>query len=149
MTRVALYFLLCLLLVAVAIFASQNIQTVSISFLVWQSINLPLGLVLVFCAGFGGLVATVIQTLNWRSANVLKSSSNSPISAESSKKVGNSIPSKSKSATDSYQKTTTRTSSQTINKSVPQDRTKSNPQTESPKPKVDDWEIRMNDWNNW
>ncbi|MCS6959804.1 MAG: LapA family protein [Pseudanabaenaceae cyanobacterium SKYGB_i_bin29] len=49
----------------VAIFASQNLSPVSISFLWFQSIPLPLGLVLISCGGLGGVCLTVLQEMDW------------------------------------------------------------------------------------
>lgn len=62
MLRTLVYVLLWLLLMGVAIFATQNIFMVSLKFLAFQSINLPLGLVLVFSAGLGAILMTMLQT---------------------------------------------------------------------------------------
>ena len=47
----------------VAIFATQNTLLIAIKFLTFESINLPLGLVLVFSAGLGAIAMTIWQTL--------------------------------------------------------------------------------------
>lgn len=38
---------------AIAVFAIQNIQSVSLKFLIWQSIQVPIGVLLAFCLGVG------------------------------------------------------------------------------------------------
>jgi cytoskeletal protein RodZ len=48
----------------VAIFATQNTLLVTVKFLAFESINLPLGLVLVFNAGLGAIAATVWQNMS-------------------------------------------------------------------------------------
>ncbi|AFY74858.1 Protein of unknown function (DUF1049) [Synechococcus sp. PCC 7502] len=62
------YFLLSILLLGVSIFATQNQQIITLKFLNLESINLPLGLVLIFSAGLGTIVTTILQ-LNNRQAN--------------------------------------------------------------------------------
>ncbi|TVQ44934.1 MAG: LapA family protein [Gloeocapsa sp. DLM2.Bin57] len=51
-------------IVSVAVFSIQNIQPVSISFLVWESITMPIGVLLAFCVGFG-LILGAILPLAW------------------------------------------------------------------------------------
>jgi uncharacterized integral membrane protein len=63
MIRVLVYGLLWILLMGVAIFATQNTLLIAIKFLAFESINLPLGLVLVFSAGLGAIVMTVWQNM--------------------------------------------------------------------------------------
>ncbi len=58
------YILLWTLLMGVSIFATQNQLVVTLKFLVFESINLPLGLILVFAAGLGAMVVTVAQTIS-------------------------------------------------------------------------------------
>jgi uncharacterized integral membrane protein len=60
--RLFLYVFLWLLSIAIAIFASQNIATVSLRLFGFESIKLPLGLVLIFSAGLGAIVASLSQT---------------------------------------------------------------------------------------
>ena len=48
---------------AIAIFSIQNIQDVSIKFLIWQSINFPLGVLLAFCAGLGMVLGSLLTLL--------------------------------------------------------------------------------------
>jgi len=62
MIRTLAYILLWLLLMGVSIFATQNQLVVTLKFLVFESINLPLGLVLVFSAGLGAIAVTVFQS---------------------------------------------------------------------------------------
>ncbi|MDJ0509691.1 MAG: LapA family protein [Crocosphaera sp.] len=47
--------LLAFWLGAIAIFSIQNIRMVSLKFLLWDSIELPIGVLLSFCVG-GGLI---------------------------------------------------------------------------------------------
>lgn len=47
-------------IVSVAVFSIQNIQPVSISFLVWESITMPIGVLLAFCVGFGLILGATI-----------------------------------------------------------------------------------------
>ena len=63
MIRVLVYGLLWILLMGVAIFATQNTLLIAIKFLTFESINLPLGLVLVFSAGLGAIAVTVWQNM--------------------------------------------------------------------------------------
>ncbi|NUN64931.1 DUF1049 domain-containing protein [Pseudanabaena biceps] len=62
MIRLSLYFLLWIGAIAINILASQNIDRVNIKFMYWESIRLPLGLVLTFSLGLGALIATLMQT---------------------------------------------------------------------------------------
>ena len=48
---------------AIAIFSIQNIQDVSLKFLTWQSINVPLGVLLAFCAGLGMVLGSLLPLL--------------------------------------------------------------------------------------
>lgn len=82
MIRIIVYVLLLVLLMGVAIFATQNLFTVTIKLLVFQSINLPLGLVLVFCAGIGGVVITFLQVGLSTSSNNFSPSQSSAFSQE-------------------------------------------------------------------
>ncbi len=52
----------------VAIFATQNTLLITIKFLAIESINLPLGLVLVFSAGLGAIAMTT-----WQNTQVIES----------------------------------------------------------------------------
>ncbi len=61
MIRITTYVLLWILLMGTAIFAGQNLQLVSVKLLVFASVGVPLGLVLVACAGLGGIVVTLFQ----------------------------------------------------------------------------------------
>jgi uncharacterized integral membrane protein len=61
MIQVLVYGLLWILLMGVAIFATQNTLFVTIKFLTFESISLPLGLVLVFSAGLGAIALTIWQ----------------------------------------------------------------------------------------
>jgi uncharacterized integral membrane protein len=61
MIRTFVYILLWVLIMGIAIFATQNLTLVSIKLFTFESIRLPLGLVLVTWAGFGGVVATFWQ----------------------------------------------------------------------------------------
>ena len=48
---------------AIAILAIQNIQAVSLKFLVWQSIQFPIGVLLAFCAAIGFVAGSLIPVL--------------------------------------------------------------------------------------
>ena len=48
---------------AIAIFSIQNITTVSLKFLFWESIKLPIGVLLSFCAGGGFILGSFIPFL--------------------------------------------------------------------------------------
>lgn len=50
---------------AIAVFAVQNITPVSLGFLVFESIQLPIGILLAFCMGFG-LVLGAFLPLLWQ-----------------------------------------------------------------------------------
>lgn len=50
-------------IVAIAIISVQNATLVSLQFLTFQSIRIPVGLVLAFNAGIGLVVMAVLQTL--------------------------------------------------------------------------------------
>jgi uncharacterized integral membrane protein len=62
MIRILLYLWLWALSMGIAIFATQNMLSVSIKLLMFESIKLPLGLVLVFSAGLGAIVVTMLQS---------------------------------------------------------------------------------------
>jgi hypothetical protein len=62
MIRLSLYIFLWITSIAIAIFATQNTYLVNIRFLSFESIKLPLGLVLVFCGGLGATFVTFWQT---------------------------------------------------------------------------------------
>lgn len=80
--RLFLYVFLWLLSIAIAIFASQNITTVSLRLFGFESINLPLGLVLIFSAGLGATIASLsqvsldMQTLTMPKLSVFSSKKN-------------------------------------------------------------------------
>jgi uncharacterized integral membrane protein len=52
---------------AIAVFSIQNIQQVSLKFLTFQSIKLPIGVLLAFCLGFGFLLGSLLPLLWQRS----------------------------------------------------------------------------------
>ena len=55
--------ILALLLVAIAIFSIQNIQEVSLQFLTFQSINIPVGVLLAFCSAVGMVLGALLPIL--------------------------------------------------------------------------------------
>ncbi len=61
MIRLSLYIFLWMLSVAIAIFAGQNTYLVNLKFFSFESIKLPLGLVLVFSAGLGAIFVNFWQ----------------------------------------------------------------------------------------
>lgn len=69
MIRTLTYFLLGFLLSGVSIFAVQNQQSISLKFLNLESINLPLGLVLVFSTALGAIVITALQVSSLRGSS--------------------------------------------------------------------------------
>ena len=48
---------------AIAIFSIQNIQDVSLKFIVFESINFPIGVLLAFCAGAGMILGSLLPLL--------------------------------------------------------------------------------------
>ncbi|MEL4894834.1 LapA family protein [Crocosphaera sp. Alani8] len=48
---------------AIAIFSIQNVITVSLKFLFWESIKLPVGVLLSFCLGGGFVVGSFLPFL--------------------------------------------------------------------------------------
>lgn len=48
---------------AIAIFSIQNIQPVSVKFFVWQSIQIPVGVLLAICAGIGIILGSLLPLL--------------------------------------------------------------------------------------
>ncbi|MEA5476936.1 LapA family protein [Pseudanabaena galeata UHCC 0370] len=63
MIRLSLYIFLWVASMAIAIFATQNTSLVNLKLFSFESIKLPLGLLLIFCAGFGAICITFGQTL--------------------------------------------------------------------------------------
>ncbi len=58
--------IIALWLGAIAIFSIQNITEVSLKFLTFESIKLPVGVLLSFCVG-GGMVVGSLVPLLWKS----------------------------------------------------------------------------------
>lgn len=48
---------------AIAIFSIQNIQEVSLKFIVWESLTFPVGVLLAFCAGVGMILGALLPLL--------------------------------------------------------------------------------------
>ncbi|MFZ4730318.1 MAG: hypothetical protein ACOYMQ_16870 [Pseudanabaena sp.] len=61
MIRLSLYIFLWIGAMAIAIFATQNTFLVNLRFFAFESIKLPLGLVLIFCAGCGATCINIWQ----------------------------------------------------------------------------------------
>jgi hypothetical protein len=61
MIRLSLYIFLWIGSMAIAIFATQNTVLVNLRFFAFESIKLPLGLVLIFCAGCGATCINIWQ----------------------------------------------------------------------------------------
>ncbi|MGP0128711.1 MAG: LapA family protein [cyanobacterium endosymbiont of Rhopalodia musculus] len=57
-------------LVIVAIFSIQNITEISLNFLIFKSIKLPIGVLLSFCVG-GGMILGALVTLLWEHSKYL------------------------------------------------------------------------------
>jgi|JFJP01.1.fsa_nt_gi hypothetical protein len=67
MLRLLLYLSLWFGSMGLAIFSSQNIYLVTVKFIYLESIKLPLGLVLVFCAGLGAIAMTLLMEFSRKS----------------------------------------------------------------------------------
>lgn len=50
-------------IVSIAIFSIQNIQPLTISFLFWESIQMPAGILLSSCVGLGLLIGVILPSL--------------------------------------------------------------------------------------
>ncbi len=61
MLRVLLYFCLWIGSMGLAIFASQNIDPVTVKLGTFESIKLPLGLVLISCTGLGAITMSLFM----------------------------------------------------------------------------------------
>lgn len=61
------------LILAISIFSIQNIQDVSVKFLVWESITIPVGVLLAFCCGIGLILGWFISLLFARSRRTRRS----------------------------------------------------------------------------
>jgi lipopolysaccharide assembly protein A len=55
--------ILAILLVAIAIFSIQNIQDVSLKFLTFESITIPVGVLLALCSAIGIILGALIPIL--------------------------------------------------------------------------------------
>ena len=60
-------------IVAIAIFSIQNIQDVSIKFLVFESITVPVGVLLAFCSGLGIILGWLLPLLFSRTRTRVRS----------------------------------------------------------------------------
>jgi lipopolysaccharide assembly protein A len=156
MIRISLYFLLWGLLMAVAIFAIQNLQLVSISYLAWRSISLPAGLILITCAGLGSLVVTILQILvSNPGSNPTSNKRSESVSSNKTKQPQPKTAKKSEPSNRSPFTTQPRDKSRDKPREQPISQTPYQPpkaQKSKPQPKDsqgDDWESRTNDWDNW
>ncbi len=50
-------------IIAIAVLAIQNVEPVSLKFLVWQSIEFPTGVLLAVCAGLGFVGGSLVPLL--------------------------------------------------------------------------------------
>ena len=89
MIRTLTYFLLGFFLSGVSIFAIQNQQSISLKFINLESINLPLGLVLVFSTALGSVFVTALQVSSFRSKSKVSNTQapNPQVSRSSPKSV--------------------------------------------------------------
>jgi uncharacterized integral membrane protein len=131
MIQVLVYGLLWILLMGVAIFATQNTLFVTIKFLAFESINLPLGLVLVFSAGLGAIAATI-----WQNTQVAESESST-----SKQKSDRSDSSSSYSSYRASNASTERTSSPSNKSESPSTSSKNKPKDTQ----VDDFDEEWDD----
>jgi uncharacterized integral membrane protein len=118
MIRVLVYGLLWILLMGVAIFATQNTLFVTIKFLAFESINLPLGLVLVFSAGLGAIALTI-----WQNTQVAESEPPMPSTSKQKSDRGNfsSYSTYRASTSSSSSASSKSTGTSTSTKSTPKD----------------------------
>jgi uncharacterized membrane protein YciS (DUF1049 family) len=68
--------LLAVWIVAIAIFSIQNIQAVSLKFLMFESITVPVGVLLAFFSGIGMILGWFIPLLLARQAKMRNNSFN-------------------------------------------------------------------------
>ncbi|MGL5078451.1 MAG: lipopolysaccharide assembly protein LapA domain-containing protein [Waterburya sp.] len=68
--------LLAVWVVAIAIFSIQNIQAVSLKFLIFESITVPVGVLLAFFSGIGMILGWFIPLLLARQAKMRNNSFN-------------------------------------------------------------------------
>jgi uncharacterized membrane protein YciS (DUF1049 family) len=68
--------LLAVWIVAIAIFSIQNIQAVSLKFLMFESITVPVGVLLAFFSGIGMILGWFIPLLLARQAKMRNNSLN-------------------------------------------------------------------------
>lgn len=66
--------IVALWVMAIAIISVQNATPVSLRFVTFESIQIPVGLVLAFCVGIGMVAASVVQPL-WNISNFQQSKS--------------------------------------------------------------------------
>jgi uncharacterized integral membrane protein len=132
MVRIGLYILIWILLISVAIFAIQNLQTVSLNLLAWQSIPIPLGLLLVTLAGFGATLVTFLQVFAGRNPQP-----NAKIFTDNPPKVSNQTKRKPASSQTQRSEASPKNPQPMANPSAnPNDKTS------------DDWG-KSKDWDNW
>jgi len=62
MIRLVIYFLLWITSIGLAIFSTQNINLVTFKFLSFESIKIPIGLLLIFCVGLGANCINLLMT---------------------------------------------------------------------------------------
>ena len=62
MLRLIFYVLLWVASIGLAIFSSQNINLVTVKFLSFESIKVPIGLLLLFCVGLGANCINILMT---------------------------------------------------------------------------------------
>ncbi|MGL5793900.1 MAG: lipopolysaccharide assembly protein LapA domain-containing protein [Waterburya sp.] len=68
--------LLAVWVIAIAIFSIQNIQAVSLKFLIFESITVPVGVLLAFFSGIGMILGWFIPLLLARQAKMRNNSFN-------------------------------------------------------------------------
>ncbi|PZU98795.1 MAG: hypothetical protein DCE90_03015 [Pseudanabaena sp.] len=62
MLRLIFYVLLWASSIGLAVFSSQNINLVTVKFLSFESIKIPIGLLLLFCIGLGANCINILMT---------------------------------------------------------------------------------------
>ncbi len=79
LTNLIIALLLAFWLGAIAVFSIQNITAVSLKFLVWESIKLPIGVLLSLCVGGGLIMGSFLPLLLKTSKRSRKRPLRSPV----------------------------------------------------------------------
>ncbi|MDJ0601271.1 MAG: LapA family protein [Crocosphaera sp.] len=83
LTNLIIAVLLAFWLGAIAVFSIQNITAVSLKFLLWESIKLPIGVLLSFCVGGGLILGSFVPLLFKPAKRATKRRLRSPVDDQS------------------------------------------------------------------